>query len=195
MKLLVLNGRVVNDGKISELDLLVKDGRIEKIGEDLQSIEASKVVDASGLHILPGMIDDQVHFREPGLVHKADIATESAAAVAGGITSYMEMPNVSPPTVTREALNRKFEIASRKSIANYSFYLGATHDNIDEIKAVDANRVCGVKVFMGASTGDLLVDDPVALERIFRDCPILIATHCEDSKIIEQNFIKDGIDH
>ncbi len=188
MTTLVLNAKVVNEGSIFEGDVYISNGRIEKIDSNLQHIDASKVIDARGLHLLPGMIDDQVHFREPGLMHKADIATESAAAVAGGITSFMEMPNVLPPSINAEALSEKFMLASQKSIANYSFYLGANHHNIDDIKSVDVNRVCGVKVFMGASTGTLLVDDPIVLENIFKECPILIATHCEDSKLINQNY-------
>ena len=142
------------------------------------------MVDASGLFLLPGMIDDQVHFREPGLTHKAEIATESAAAVAGGITSFMEMPNVLPPTVNAQALEEKFLLASKKSVSNYSFYLGASHENIEDIKRLDAARVCGVKVFMGAATGNLLVDDPKVLESIFQHSPILIATHCENLSLI-----------
>ncbi len=188
MTTLIVNARVVNRGTIADLDVLIKGGRIEKIGSDLQALSADKVVDARGCYLMPGMIDDQVHFREPGLTHKGEIATESAAAVAGGITSYMEMPNVMPPTVNADALANKFFLASQKSMANYSFYLGASHTNIDDIKSVDINRVCGVKVFMGASTGNLLVDDPIVLDAIFRECPILIATHCEDSKLIAKNY-------
>ena len=188
MTTLILNAKVVNRGVIADLDVFIKDGKIEKIDRDLQSLSADKIVDGRGCYLLPGMIDDQVHFREPGLTQKGEIATESAAAVAGGITSYMEMPNVMPPTVNAAALNNKFSRAAQKSLANYSFYLGASHTNIDDIKSVDINRICGVKVFMGASTGNLLVDDPKVLDAIFRECPILIATHCEDSKLIAKNY-------
>ncbi|WP_370280094.1 dihydroorotase [Pontibacterium sp.] len=184
---LILNACVVNEGEQRTCDVLIKDGHIEAIGSDLQHEAADRVIDASGLHLLPGMIDDQVHFREPGLTHKGDIASESTAAVAGGITSYMEMPNVDPPTLNMDELGKKFARASQRSVANYSFYLGASNHNIDQIRAVDPTRVCGVKVFMGASTGNLLVDDPKALDLIFRDCPILIATHCEDSRMIDAN--------
>ncbi len=184
---LILNACVVNEGEQRTCDVLIKDGQIEAVGSNLQHKTADRVIDASGLHLLPGMIDDQVHFREPGLTHKGDIASESAAAVAGGITSYMEMPNVDPPTLDMDALERKFARAAQRSVANYSFYLGASNHNIDQIRAVDPTRVCGVKVFMGASTGNLLVDDPNALDLIFRDSPILIATHCEDSRMIDAN--------
>lgn len=184
---LILNACVVNEGEQRVCDVLINDGCIAEIGNDLQHKTADRVVDATGLHLLPGMIDDQVHFREPGLTHKGDIASESAAAVAGGITSYMEMPNVSPPTLNMDELEKKFARAAARSVANYSFYLGASNHNIDEIRAVDPTRVCGVKVFMGASTGNLLVDDPEALDLIFRDSPILIATHCENSGMIDAN--------
>ena len=190
MTTLILNAKVVNENSVKETDLLIKNGRIEELGINLQHIKAAKVVDASGLFLLPGMIDDQVHFREPGLTHKAEIATESAAAVAGGITSFMEMPNVLPPTVNAQALEEKFLLASKKSVSNYSFYLGASHENIEDIKRLDAARVCGVKVFMGASTGNLLVDDPKVLESIFQHSPILIATHCENSDLIKRNYAR-----
>lgn len=185
---LILNATLVNEGCVYQSDVLLDKNRIAKIAPDLQHYSADLVIDAQGLHLLPGMIDDQVHFREPGLTHKGSIATESAAAVAGGITSYMEMPNVSPPTLNRQALADKFAIAAQSSVANYSFYLGASVDNLEEIKAVDPRSVCGIKVFMGASTGNLLVEDPVALERIFAHSPILIATHCEDGKVIAANL-------
>lgn len=185
---LILNATLVNEGWVYQSDVLLDKNRIAKIAPDLQHYSADLVIDAQGLHLLPGMIDDQVHFREPGLTHKGSIATESAAAVAGGITSYMEMPNVSPPTLNRQALADKFALAAQSSVANYSFYLGASVDNLEEIKAVDPRSVCGIKVFMGASTGNLLVEDPVALERIFAHSPILIATHCEDGKVIAANL-------
>lgn len=186
-KSLILNAQVVNEGRVQALDVLIENERIARIGTDLQHLAADHVVDATGLYLMPGMIDDQVHFREPGLSAKGSIVTESAAAVAGGITSYMEMPNVSPPTLTNAAVAAKMHIAAAHSRANYAFYLGASHDNLDEIKAADPRTTCGVKEFMGASTGNLLVDDPVALEAIFGECPILIVTHCEDGKVIAAN--------
>jgi len=184
---LILNAQIVNEGTISERDIFIRDGFIEKIASDLAHLSADDIIDATGLFLLPGMIDDQVHFREPGLTHKGDIATESRAAIAGGITSYMEMPNVNPATTNMAELEKKFALAAQKSRANYSFYLGATNHNLEDIKSLDKNRVCGVKVFMGASTGNLLVDDPRALENIFQHAPTLIATHCEDSAIICAN--------
>ena len=185
--LLITNAKVVNEGKIQELDVLVKAGRIEQIGTDLSGSSVDRVIDASGLHLLPGMIDDQVHFREPGLTHKGEIATESAAAVAGGITSYFEMPNVNPLTINRAALEDKYERASQRSLANYSFYLGASNDNLDEIKNLDPKAACGIKVFMGASTGNMLVDKPEILEGIFANAPTIVVTHCEDTPMIKAN--------
>lgn len=187
---IIKNATLVNEGKIQEADLRIKNQRIDKIANEISIKEGDQVVDAQGCWLLPGMIDDQVHFREPGLVHKGTIASESRAAVAGGITSYMEMPNVNPATTTIEALEKKFDIAQQTSAANYSFYLGATEDNLEQIKAIDPSKVCGVKVFMGASTGTLLVEDPTALDNIFRDCPVLIATHCERGKIMDANLEK-----
>lgn len=184
---LIKNAKVVNEGTITEVDVRIVGQRIEKIEKGIGALERDSVIDAKGKYLLPGMIDDQVHFREPGLTHKGSIATESRAAVAGGITSYMEMPNVSPATTTIEALEKKFDIASRSSLANYSFYLGATEDNLDEIKRLDPKLHCGVKVFMGASTGDLLVEAPEALDAIFRESPVLIVTHCESGPVISQN--------
>jgi dihydroorotase len=183
----IKNARIVNEGEIQEADLRIKNKRIDKVASDIDATSEDQVIDASGCWLLPGMIDDQVHFREPGLTHKGTIASESRAAVAGGITSFMEMPNVNPATTTIEALEAKFEIAARDSAANYSFYLGATEDNLDEIKALDPSRGCGVKVFMGASTGNLLVENPAALEAIFRECPVLIATHCESGPVMAEN--------
>ena len=185
--MLIKNARVVNEGITTKTDLLIVGKRIERIAKNIPPKPNDEVIDAQGCYLIPGMIDDQVHFREPGLTHKGSIATESRAAVAGGITSYMEMPNVNPATTTIEALERKFEIASQNSLANYSFYLGATEDNLEQIKQLDPARHCGVKVFMGASTGDLLVEDPQALDDIFRDSPVLIVTHCESGPIIAQN--------
>ncbi|MEA3412090.1 MAG: dihydroorotase [Pseudomonadota bacterium] len=185
--ILISNAVVVNEGELREGDVLVRDGRIERIGADLSAVPADTVLDAAGRHLLPGMIDDQVHFREPGLTHKGDIRSESRAAVAGGITSLMEMPNTKPPATTLEALEGKHATGAEKSLANYSFYLGATNDNLDEIRGLDPDQCCGIKVFMGASTGNMLVDDPATLRAIFRDAPSLIATHCEDTPTIEAN--------
>jgi len=181
--ILIKNAQIVNEGKVFESDLRIVDQRISHIDREILANEQDCVTDASGMYLLPGMIDDQVHFREPGLTHKGTIASESRAAVAGGITSYMEMPNVSPATTSIEALEKKYEIASKNSTANYSFYLGAT-----EIKLLNPKKHCGVKVFMGASTGDLLVEHPQSLEAIFRESPALIVTHCESSPIISSNF-------
>ena len=184
---LIKNARVVNEGTVTKTDVLIVGHRIEKIADDIKPKPNDEVIDAQGCYLIPGMIDDQVHFREPGLTHKGSIATESRAAVAGGITSYMEMPNVNPATTTIEALEKKFDIAAQSSLANYSFYLGATEDNLEQIKRLDPTKHCGVKVFMGASTGDLLVEDPQALDAIFRDSPVLIVTHCESGPVIAKN--------
>lgn len=186
-KLLVTNARIVNEGKISESDLLIDQGKIEKIDSSISSQPDWQILDAAGKTLMPGMIDDQVHFREPGLTHKGDIASESAAAVAGGITSFMEMPNVKPPTLTADELEKKYQRAQGRSFANYGFYLGASNDNLDEIVALDPNHACGVKVFMGASTGNMLVDDPLTLEGIFQKSPVPVVTHCEDTPTILAN--------
>ena len=183
----IVNALTVNEGMSRHQDLLIRDGRIAAIGASVPGSGAERVIDAAGRVLLPGMIDDQVHFREPGLTHKGDIASESRAATAGGITSYMEMPNTSPPTTTIERLEEKFRIAGRTSFANYSFYLGGANDNIESVKALDPRAACGVKVFMGASTGNMLVDDPVALEQIFTHSPVIVATHCEHSPTIDAN--------
>ncbi|WP_288368805.1 dihydroorotase [uncultured Roseivirga sp.] len=187
---LLLNGTLVNEGKIFEADILIANGQIERIGKDLQHVAADQTIDATGLHILPGLIDDQVHFREPGLTHKAEIYTESRAAVAGGITSFMEMPNTVPNTLTQELLQHKYDIAARNSIANYSFFMGASNDNIDEVLKTNPKNVCGVKIFMGSSTGNMLVDNQKTLEHIFSNSPTLIATHCESEEIIRANTAK-----
>jgi dihydroorotase len=189
-KILIKNARMINEGVVNDGDLLVRNGRIERIDTTIQADESSPVLDAGGCFVLPGMIDDQVHFREPGLTHKAGIWSESRAAVAGGITSFMEMPNTLPPTVTLDALEEKYSIAARKSLANYAFYLGATNDNLDVIRALDPAAACGVKVFMGASTGNMLVDDEDTLAGIFREAPTLIATHCESTPLIQENMRK-----
>lgn len=184
---IIRNARIVNEGKVLEADVRIEDQRITNIENNIAIDDGDDVIEAKGRYLIPGMIDDQVHFREPGLTHKGTIASESRAAVAGGITSYMEMPNVNPATTTIEALEKKFDIASQSSFANYSFYLGATEDNLDEIKRLNPKTHCGVKVFMGASTGNLLVENPYALEAIFRESPVLIVTHCESGSVIADN--------
>lgn len=188
--ILITGANIVNEGKITRSDILIKDGVFYNIGKDLSEFEADMTIDANGKYIFPGLIDDQVHFREPGLTHKADIYTESKAAVAGGITSYMEMPNTVPQAVTLELLEDKFKIASEKSLANYSFFFGATNDNIEEILKVDPENVCGIKVFQGSSTGNMLVDNPESLDRIFSECKMIIATHSENDNIIKANLEK-----
>lgn len=185
--LLILNAQLVNEGRIFEADVFVKAGFIDQIGGDLSGKTADQIIDASGLHLLPGVIDDQVHFREPGLTHKATIATEARAAVAGGVTSFMEMPNTVPNALTQELLEDKYQIAARTSLANYSFYMGASNDNLDEVLRTDPASVCGVKIFMGSSTGNMLVDNPGTLENLFSQVPMLIATHCEDEATIRAN--------
>ena len=182
---LITNARIVNEGTITEGDLLIENGRISGVGK--AAPPGTPTIDAAGAWLLPGMIDDQVHFREPGLEHKGTIATESRAAIAGGITSYMEMPNCNPLTVTHDALADKHERALDHSEANFAFYFGATNDNLETIKSVDQSLTCGIKVFMGASTGDMLVDDPDTLEGIFAGTPLIIATHCEDTPTILAN--------
>ena len=177
----------MNEGTITTRDILISNGRIETIGSSLQNTNADEVIDASGLTILPGMIDDQVHFREPGMTHKADIETESKAAAAGGITSFMDMPNTLPNTLTTERLEEKYRLAANRSMINYGFYFGASNDNLEDIKRLDPRSACGVKVFMGASTGNMLVDDPRTLENIFKHAPGLVATHCEDTPTILAN--------
>lgn len=186
---IIKNARVVNEGKISSVEVLIKNGRIEKIASEITSPNA-EVIDAENNFLIPGMIDDQVHFREPGLTAKADIYTESKAAVAGGITSFMEMPNTVPNTLTQELLQDKYNLASQKSLANYSFYMGVSNDNYDEVMRTDKKTVCGIKIFMGSSTGNMLVDSPSVLERIFGNSEMLIATHCEDEKTILKNLEK-----
>jgi len=187
---LIRNAYIVNEGRISTGDLLVKNGRIEKIGASLQPAFAVTEINGDGKFLLPGVIDDQVHFREPGLTHKATIYTEAKAAVAGGVTSFMEMPNTIPPAFTQELLEDKYAIGARSSLANYSFYMGTSNDNAEEAIRTNEKRrdVCGIKIFMGSSTGNLLVDNYLTLDRLFRDSEVLIATHCEDEKIIRQNL-------
>lgn len=184
--ILIKNALMVNEGKSVPGDLLISDHRIARMDSHIPAGNA-RVIDAMGKHLMPGMIDDQVHFREPGVTYKADIASESRAALAGGITSVMEMPNTNPQTVSIGALEAKFALAAGRAWANYAFYLGGTNDNVDQIRQLDPNQTCGIKVFMGASTGNMLVDDPAILEQIFRDAPTLIATHCEDTPTILEN--------
>ncbi|MDQ8003255.1 MAG: dihydroorotase [Pedobacter sp.] len=185
--ILIKAASIVNEGQIFTSDLFIKNGRIEKIASTIDAT-ADIEINAEGLHLLPGMIDDQVHFREPGLTHKADIFSESMAAVAGGITSFMEMPNTVPNTLTQELLADKYAIAQQTSLANYSFYMGASNDNIEEVLKTDAKNVCGIKVFMGSSTGNMLVDNEKTLENIFSKAPMLVATHCEDEATIRHNL-------
>ena len=186
--ILIINATIVNEGNSSEEDILIKDGRIAAIGKKISASEGTEIIDAGGKLLLPGLIDDQVHFREPGLTHKGGIRSESMAAVAGGVTSFMDMPNVNPPTLTRDLFSQKYEIAKGKAHANYAFYTGSSNHNIDEIQSLQPGEACGVKIFMGASTGNLLVDDENALESIFAKSPVLIVTHCEDTPMIEMSL-------
>ena len=187
---LIKNIMVVNEGKSVARDVLIRNGRIEKIGSGLSMDGNFIEINGEGKYMLPGAIDDQVHFREPGLTHKATIYSESKAAVAGGVTSFMEMPNTIPPVFTQELLENKYAIAQETSLANYSFYMGTSNDNADEVLKTNdkKNDVCGIKIFMGSSTGGLLVDNYLSLDRIFSESELLIATHCEDEKIIKANF-------
>ena len=190
MKKIIKGGTLVNEYRQYKADIVINHGCIEAILPEGVTTEDAEIIPAEGCYVLPGVIDDQVHFREPGLTHKGNIAEGSRAAAAGGVTSFMDMPNVLPPTTTKKLLEEKQEIASRTSLVNYSFYLGASKDNINEIKHVNTRTTCGIKLFMGASTGNLLVDDLPTLERIFAESPILIATHCEDTPTINQNLAR-----
>ena len=192
MKTLIKDATIINEGLNYKGSVLISEERINKIFPhvipsdfDLKDVE---IIDASGLYLIPGVIDDQVHFREPGLTHKGDITTESRAAVAGGVTTFMEMPNTNPQAVTQEILEEKYKRASEISAANYSFYMGATNDNLEEVLKTDPKNVCGIKVFMGSSTGNMLVDDEKTLTEIFKNAPTLVATHCEDEKTILKNI-------
>lgn len=184
--ILILNARIVNEGQILEQDILVKNGFIDTIAPNLSHLVADRLIDAKGQYVLPGVIDDQVHFREPGLTHKASIYTEAKAAVAGGVTSFMEMPNTVPNALTQALLEDKYQIASKTSLANYSFFMGASNDNYDEVMKTICPDVCGIKIFMGSSTGNMLVDSPDVLEKLFSTAPCLIATHCEDEPTVRQ---------
>ena len=190
MKKIIKGGTLVNENRIFQADILIENDRISCISDRLseEAWENAEITDATGLFVIPGVIDDQVHFREPGLTHKGDIAEGSRAAAAGGVTSFMDMPNDVPPTTTLKRLEEKQEIARRNSAVNYSFYLGATSDNMDEIRNIDPHTTCGLKVFMGSSTGNMLVDKLESLEKIFSESPVLIATHCEDTPIINRNL-------
>ncbi|MET0637022.1 MAG: dihydroorotase [Chitinophagaceae bacterium] len=189
---LIKSIQVVNEGTISIMDVLIKNGKIERLDPTIDPGEGLNVeiIDGTGRFLFPGVIDDQVHFREPGLTHKATIATESKAAVAGGVTSFMEMPNTVPPAYTLELLEEKYAIASRSSLANYSFYIGTSNENAEQALMANKHKsdICGIKIFMGSSTGNLLVDNPLTLEKVFGESELLIATHCEDERIIRQNL-------
>ncbi|MDO5342157.1 MAG: dihydroorotase [Bacteroidia bacterium] len=187
MNYIIENATLVNEGSTSLASVFVKDGVIEKINPtDCRDVANYNVIDATGLLLLPGVIDDHVHFREPGLTHKADIASESRAAVAGGVTSFMEMPNTNPPTLTQQLLQDKYDLAAEKSCANYSFYMGVSNNNMDEVLKTDPRRVCGIKVFMGSSTGNMLVEDGGTLSTLFKEAPCLVAAHCEDDATIKE---------
>ncbi len=192
LPILIKNATIVNEGKSLIQDVLVRDGIIERIETNISIQGNYQEINAEGLYLLPGVIDDQVHFREPGLTHKANIGSEARAAVAGGTTSFMEMPNTNPPATTQELLENKYAIAAAGSVANYSFFMGVANNNIEEVLKTNQkkNEVCGVKIFMGSSTGDMLVDNYVTLTRIFGDSELLIATHCEDERIIAANKAK-----
>ncbi len=187
----IINAQIVNEGEIFNGSVLIDEGIISRvIRVDFCDTEISpeyELVDAGGNFLIPGAIDDQVHFRDPGLTHKADLETESKAAVAGGVTSFMEMPNTIPNTLTQELLEDKYRVAAKKSLANYSFYMGVSNDNLEEVLKTDPRTVCGIKVFMGASTGNMLVDDVETLERIFKNTKLLVAVHCEHEPTIQEN--------
>ncbi len=186
MKTLIKNAKIVNEGKTFESDILIENDIISKI-ESRISDEADQIIDASGKYLLPGVIDDQVHFREPGLTHKGDIETESRSAIAGGTTSFIEQPNTVPNAVTQELLADKYEIASQKAYANYGFMMGGTNDNLEEVLKTNPRNVPGIKLFLGSSTGNMLVDNPETLEKIFSNTKMLIAVHCEDEATIRAN--------
>lgn len=184
----ICNARIVNEGKIVEADLLIEGPFISRIDKDLSSVDTAQTIDAQGLYLIPGLIDDQVHFREPGLTHKAELFTESRAAVAGGVTSFMEMPNTVPNTLTQELLEDKYQLAAAKSLANYSFFMGVSNDNIEEVLKTNPQEVCGLKIFMGSSTGNMLVDNEMTLRNVFQNAEMLVATHCEDEQTIRNNM-------
>ncbi len=186
-RILIKNGTIINRGWQKSGDVLIENGRIAQVGGVIDAA-VDKEIDATGKWIIPGIIDDQVHFREPGLTHKAELKTESKAAVAGGVTTYMEMPNTKPNALTQELLQDKYDRAAEVSMANYSFFMGASNDNIEEVLKTNTENVCGIKVFMGSSTGNMLVDNAQTLENIFSNAPMLVATHCEDEATIRKNL-------
>ena len=190
MKTLIKNAQIVNENQIFKGDLLIENDLILKIGNDISDENADRVIDADGKYLLPGVIDDQVHFREPGLTHKGDIESESRAAIAGGVTSFIEQPNTVPNAVTQELLEEKYKIAAEKSLANYSFMMGGTNDNLEEVLKTNPRNVAGIKLFLGSSTGNMLVDNPETLENIFSKTKMLIAVHCEDEATIRANTEK-----
>ncbi len=185
--LLILNAKIVNENTITESDIYIRSGRIEKIGKNLSSMKVANVLDVKGKFVMPGMIDDQVHFREPGKEHKGTMKSESRAAVAGGVTTFFDMPNTLPHVLNSEILEEKMAIAEHSSIANYSFYHGSSNDNLENIKLIDPQSCCGLKIFMGSTNGNVLIDDKSSLSEIFKSAPLLIATHCEDTPIIVEN--------
>jgi dihydroorotase len=188
-RILIKNAKIVNEGQVFEGDVLIEDDYIVDIAESISAKSAATtIIDAEGNYLIPGMIDDQVHFREPGLTHKGDIASESKAAIAGGITSFIEQPNTIPNAVTQEILEEKYQIAAQNSYANYSFMMGATNDNLEEVLKTNPRNVAGIKIFLGSSTGNMLVDNEVVLEKIFASTPLLIAVHCEDEQTIKNNL-------
>ena len=189
LQTLIKNAKIVNEGSIYKSDLLIENQRIKKISKKL-SVKANTIIDGEGLYLIPGIIDDQVHFREPGLTHKGDIYSESKAAVAGGITTFMEMPNTKPQVLTQKLLEEKFKIAKKRSLANFTFFMGVSNDNLEEVMKTDPKNVGALKIFMGSSTGNMLVDDKNVLEEVFRKSPMLIAVHCEDEKTIKENTQK-----
>ena len=189
MSFLIKNATIVNEGKTFLSDIYLENGFIKEISHEI-NIVADKVLYATGLHLLPGIIDDQVHFREPGLTHKADISSESRAAISGGVTSFMEMPNTKPQTLTQKLLEEKFKIGDAKSLANFTFFMGVSNNNLEEVLKTDTKNVGAIKIFMGSSTGDMLVDDKKILNEIFKKTKCLIAVHCEDETIIENNTKK-----
>jgi dihydroorotase len=186
---LIKQATIVNEGKQWVGDVLIKNERIERVDSSIDYPNAEEIV-AEGLFLMPGAIDDQVHFREPGLTHKGDLFSESRAAAAGGVTSFMEMPNTNPQATTQALLEEKYARAAQVSLSNYTFFMGTTNDNYDEVMRTDPNKVCGVKIFMGSSTGNMLVDNPSTLERILANSPMLIATHCEDEATVKNNLAR-----
>ena len=190
--IVIKNVSIVNEGATTTGDVWIRDTRIEKIGSQLDPSMRIEEIDGTGQTLIPGVIDDQVHFREPGLTHKATIYTEAKAAVRGGVTSFMEMPNTNPPAFTQDLLEQKYDIAKHHALANYSFFMGTSNDNLDEVLRTNDKKkdICGVKIFMGSSTGNLLVENPILLERIFEGSEVLIATHCEEERLIKQNVAK-----